>query len=131
MTDPRDLGGTWYGRYEGADGVQSNQFIARLSERDGALSGTISEPDDLGLEPVRRALVSGRRDGAGVAFVKQYDGEVLVHAVDYRGTVDPRGTEVRGDWSFADYAGSFAMTRERFDADELAEAVGDEAEVAR
>ncbi|MBB3693464.1 hypothetical protein [Sphingomonas sp. BK580] len=130
MSDPRDLGGTWYGRYEGG-GNRPNSFIARLTERGGRLSGTISEPDDLGLEPVRRALVSGRRDGAAVSFVKQYDGEVLVHAVDYRGTVDPRGTLVRGDWSFATYAGSFTMTRERFDADELAEGVGDEAEVAR
>lgn len=130
MSDPRDLGGTWYGRYEGGSG-RPNSFIARLTERGGQLSGTISEPDDLGLEPVRRALVSGRRVGAAVTFVKQYDGEVLVHAVDYRGTVDARGTVVRGDWSFAAYAGTFVMTRERFDADELDEAVGDEAEVAR
>ncbi|MGK6321504.1 hypothetical protein ACMGDM_00310 [Sphingomonas sp. DT-51] len=88
MTDPRDLGGTWHGRYEGG-GVLSNSFIARLRERDGQVSGTISGPDDLGWKAVRRAVVSGRRDGAAVTFVKQYDGEVLVHAVDYRGAFDP------------------------------------------
>lgn len=129
MTDPRDLGGTWYGRYEGAGGVLSNSFIARLRERDGQVNGTISEPDDLGWEAVRRAMVSGRRDGAAVTFVKQYDGEVLVHAVDYRGAVDPQGTEVRGDWSFAGYAGTFVMTRERFAAKDLADERLNEVEV--
>jgi hypothetical protein len=123
--DPRDLSGTWYGRYHGSDGVQTNSFIALLSETAGRVGGSISEPDDLGMEATRRASVDGRRVAAQLAFVKQYDGAVLLHAVHYIGTISDDGLEVRGSWSFDRYAGSFVMTRERFTRDALAAEEGE------
>lgn len=107
-----NLAGVWYGRYDGTTDVASNRFIALLTDDDGALGGSISEPDDLGSAALRRAFVRGRRGGRAVRFVKQYDGAILAHAVDYDGVVDETATVISGRWSFAAYAGTFVMERD-------------------
>lgn len=62
MNDPRDTTGVWYGRYFAtAWDVPENSFIAHLDEVDGAVDGTITEPDDTGDDEIRRAFVSGTR----------------------------------------------------------------------
>lgn len=113
-----DLSGPWYGSYRGV-GVASNRFVALLQDRHGALSGSISEPDDLGVAAIRHATVRGRREGAAVSFIKQYDGSVLAHSVVYLGIVDESGLMLKGTWSFAAYSGTFVMRRELFTAAEL------------
>lgn len=118
MDGAADLSGPWYGRYRG-DGVAPNRFVALLSEQAGALSGSVSEPDDLGVAAIRHAAVRGRREGSAVSFVKQYDGAVLAHAVSYLGVVDEAGTTLAGTWSFAQYSGTFVMERELFSDAEL------------
>ncbi|MBW4329430.1 hypothetical protein KY084_00870 [Stakelama sp. CBK3Z-3] len=122
MTDERDLTGIWYGSYSGA--AQRNAFIADLTELSGSVTGSITEPDDFHFGDLRRAIVSGARGGPTVAFVKQYDGAGLfAHAVDYIGQVNADGTEVTGTWSVdSTCRGRFSMRREKFAADELADA---------
>jgi len=125
MTDRRDVSGVWYGRFNGIGNVFPNRFIATLSEIDGAISGSTSEPDELGDAVTLRASVSGMRTGAIVSFVKQYDGAAhAAHSVDYRGEIDGDGNVVVGDWRFAHYSGRFVMQRERFDEELLAEERG-------
>lgn len=121
MARRHDLTGPWWGRYEGDAGVESNRFVALLTDSAGVIGGSVSEPDDLGLAPLRHAHVSGRRSDSAVRFVKQYDGAVLAHAVDYRGTLSEDGTRLAGTWFFARYRGTFVMEREIFAEEELAD----------
>ncbi len=121
MSDKRDLTGVWYGRYTGT--YEDNGFIALLNEQGGAVDGSVSERDPNGIVDIRRASVSGTRDGTAVRFVKQYDGSGgFDHAVFYSGMIDGDGTEVSGRWQIDRYnSGGFVMTRESFTAEELAE----------
>jgi hypothetical protein len=119
MSDQQDLSGVWYGRYSADHGHEDNGFIALLEELDGAVTGTITEPDtDIG--GIRRATVRGQRDGASLRFTKQYDGaHGWTHAVTYSGSVDADGTLVMGSWIVEGITGAFDMTREKFDAEAL------------
>ncbi len=120
MSDPHDLSGVWYGSYAADRDDQANSFIAVLEERHGALTGTITEPDDSGQVDVRRASVAGQRGGTTIAFVKQYDGRGgWNHAVHYTGQVDGEGTQVAGRWIVEGMTGSFTMQREKFSVEEL------------
>jgi len=123
MSDPRDTTGVWYGRYFAtAWDVPENSFIAHLEEAGGSVTGTITEPDDSGLADIRRAFVTGTRDGHLLNFNKQYDpAGPLAHSVAYRGRISDDGTEVTGEWRFSGYHGSFVMNREIFRAEELDE----------
>jgi hypothetical protein len=114
-----DVSGCWFGHYMGEG--EANRFIALIEEADGRVSGNISEPDDLGVSDLRRATVSGARTGSEVTFTKQYDGDVLAHAVEYAGVLDDSGVVVRGSWSFEGYSGTFLMEREIFNREELAD----------
>lgn len=120
MTDPHDLSGVWYGRYFSYSDDQENSFIALIEESGDAVTGTITEPDEIAGE-IRRAVMWGRRTGPTVAFTKQYAGR-WDHSVAYRGKVDEEGTHVTGTWSVDWVNGSFDMRREKFDIEELEEA---------
>jgi hypothetical protein len=125
MSDPQDLSGVWYGRYSADHGYEDNGFIALLEETGGAVTGTITEPDEAS-GSIRRASVTGQRDGSSLRFVKQYDGAGgWTHAVRYSGAVDADGTLVMGSWIVEGLSGAFDMTREKFDA----EALEDEEEI--
>lgn len=120
MSDPRDLSGIWYGSYAADREDQANSFIAVLEEMHGAVTGTITEPDDTGQTDLRRASVAGQRGGPTLRFLKQYDGRGgWDHAVHYTGQVDEAGTEVAGRWVVEGVTGSFTMHREKFSAEEL------------
>lgn len=122
MSDPRDLTGVWYGRYVSRSDTQDNGFIAVLEESGGAVSGSITEPDDGGggSGGIRRATVIGRRDGSTVQFLKQYQGSGgWFHGVRYGGRVDEEGTEVAGSWKVDWVTGSFTMQREKFSSEAL------------
>lgn len=122
MSDPTDLSGVWYGRYNSA--YEENSFIALLEEGEDGFSGTISEPGCLGEEDTRRAVVAGMRTGLRVRFVKQYRAP-WDHAVHYSGEVDAEGTTIAGQWLVYGVHGSFVMQRDMF----AAEAIDDEEEV--
>jgi len=121
VSEARDLTGVWYGRYEAIGVVEVNSFIARLDDVGGAVTGMISEPHGVDGAAIRRAFVDGRRTGAQVDFVKQYDGEVFAHAVRYSGLIDDDATEIVGCWSIVRHNGTFVMRREKFSREELGE----------
>lgn len=119
MSDPQDLSGVWYGRYSADHGHEDNGFIALLEELNGAVTGTITEPDAQS-GGIRRATVHGQRDGASLRFSKRYDGtHGWTHRVAYSGSVDADGTLVMGSWIVEGLTGAFDMTREKFDAEAL------------
>jgi hypothetical protein len=119
MSDPRDLTGVWYGRYSADHGEEDNGFIALLEETGGTVTGTITEPDEES-GSIRRATLTGQRDGASLRFTKQYDGSGgWTHSVRYSGMVDADGTLVMGSWIVFGLTGAFDMTREKFDAEAL------------
>jgi hypothetical protein len=122
--DRQDLGGVWYGHWNAEQAeVEPNRFIALLDEQNGAITGTITEPDSEEADGVLRALVGGERSGSSVAWVKQYDGSGrLAHAVRYAGAVNGDATEIRGRWQLEGFSGGFTMTRETFSEAELEEA---------
>ena len=120
MTDKQDLTGVWYGRYDADVWDETNGFIALLDEVGGALTGVITERDTGGTVDVRRALVSGHRDGNAVAFIKQYDGTGgHSHAIDYSGQIDAEGLEMTGIWWQSFSRGRFVMEREKFSEEAL------------
>lgn len=123
MAREQDLGGVWYGRWDATHrDVSPNRFIAHLSDDAGQLGGTISEPDLVGITDIVTSSISGSRSGTIVRWTKQYDGSGrLAHAVHYVGSVNDDATQIRGDWRFEQYSGSFTMERELFDAAELEE----------
>ena len=112
--DPRNIGGIWYGRYDAQGFPETNSFVAHLDDDNGAISGTITEPDTRGDHGVRRAFVSGNRSGTELRFVKQYDGGALAHAVRYAGEIDADATEISGLWVIVRHHGIFTMRREKF-----------------
>lgn len=120
MPDKRDVTGVWYGRYDAELWDEENGFIAVLEEVRGAVSGVITERDTHGRPGLRRAVVSGTRDGATVRWVKQYDGTGgHTHAINYAGQIDAEGTEVTGIWRQRIGRGRFVMEREKFTETEL------------
>jgi len=118
--DQQDVTGVWYGRYEADQWDETNGFIAVLEELAGAVTGVITERDSDGSGRIRRALVSGHRDGATLIFIKQYDGTGgHDHALDYAGRIDAEGLEVTGKWAQLISSGNFTMEREKFTEDAL------------
>ncbi|RYE01545.1 MAG: hypothetical protein EOP61_10945 [Sphingomonadales bacterium] len=118
MNDPLDLTGVWYGRYTGSAEPQDNSFIGLIEEAGGAIGGAITEPDPEGGGGIRRAMISGRRTGQALYFVKQYTGR-WTHSVRYAGRIDGEGTLVNGTWNLDGLVGNFEMQREQFDAEVL------------
>jgi hypothetical protein len=57
------------------------------------------------------AVVSGRRRGFDVTFLKSYDGTGgYDHSVAYEGRLSPDGMEIEGRWSiWGSWSGTFLM----------------------
>jgi hypothetical protein len=114
------------GRYAYAQGA-AVPFLARIEDAEGALSGSIIEPNTMGLSSDSlEAILSGSRHGNAVDFTKAYDGASdAAHAVDYVGQLSGDGNRITGVWSLADADGTFEMHREAV----WEEVEGQEAEV--
>jgi hypothetical protein len=117
------------GSYSYPWGEASVPFLARIEDRDGALSGTIIEPNTMGTSSDSlEAILSGSRHGSAVDFTKAYDGASdAAHAVDYVGRLSGDGNSISGVWSLQDLDGTFEMYREAVWEEE----VGKEASVVR
>jgi len=128
MSKRLNLSGLWMGSYAYAFGG-AVPFLAKIEDRDGALSGTIIEPNTMGdSSDSLEAILQGSRHGSAVDFTKAYDGASdAAHAVDYVRRLSGDGASVSGVWSLADADGSFEMHREAV----WEEAEGREAEVVR
>ena len=127
---PLNLSGLWMGRYSYPGGSgPTTPFLARIEDNDGALSGTIIEPNLMGpSSDSLEAVLSGSRTGSAVDFTKVYDGASdAAHAVDYVGRVSADGNIVTGVWSLEAQDGSFEMYREAV----WEEQAGKEAEVVQ
>ena len=116
MNNPADnLSGFWVGRYAYDGGFgKPVSFLANVKDDGGALSGTISEPNQMGVSSDElHAIISGSREGSDIFFVKAYDGASdAAHRVDYAGMVNAQGTEISGHWILSGTSGTFTMTRE-------------------
>jgi hypothetical protein len=112
---PPNLSGLWLGSfaYPGGEGP-TTPFLASLTDDEGALRGTIVEPNTIGRSSDQlEAVLSGSRSGGSVDFTKLYDGESdAAHAVDYVGRLSPDGNSITGVWSLGAMDGSFEMYRE-------------------
>jgi hypothetical protein len=121
-----NISGLWMGRYSYPFGG-SVPFLASIADAEGALSGTIIEPNTMGPSGGSlEAILSGSRHGGAIDFTKAYDGASdAAHAVDYVGRLSGDGNSITGVWSLADADGAFEMHREASweEAEELEAAV--------
>ena len=128
---PPDISGLWMGHYDYPSPQMGSPtpFLARIDDFDGALSGTIIEPNTIGpSSDSLEAILSGSRTGNSVDFTKVYDGASdAAHAVDYVGRLSGDGNTITGVWSLAEFDGSFEMHREAV----WEERAGKEAEVIK
>ncbi len=113
--DPLDMTGLWHGtfaypHYQGP----TTPFVARIEDSGGAITGTIMEPNTMGLSTDElEAFLRGMRQGQAVDFTKTYDGSSdAAHAVDYVGRLSNDGNSVTGVWSLKDMDGTFEMHRD-------------------
>jgi hypothetical protein len=93
-----DLSGRWCGIFDYPSELPATAFTADLRDAAGVLTGMVEEPDILRSGHIAiRALISGRRDGAPVRFVKYYEvSDSGYDSVDYAGTVAADGDEISG-----------------------------------
>lgn len=110
---PQNLTGIWHGLYSYLDGRPTVSFVATLIEAGAAVSGTTHESSD-GPGATLYATLSGRRQGASVAFLKTYNraGARYFSAIAYQGMLSGDGTEIEGGWLIpGDSRGKFLMIR--------------------
>ncbi len=130
MAKPLNISGLWMGSFAYPGGLgPTTPFLAKIEDHDGALSGSIVEPNTIGPSSDHlEAVLSGSRQGSSVDFTKVYDGASdAAHAVDYVGRLSADGNTISGVWSLEDMDGSFEMHREAV----WEEKAGEEAEVVR
>ena len=130
MPGPVNISGLWMGSFSYPSGFgPRTPFLAKIEDEDGALAGSIVEPNLTGhLSDTLEAVIRGSRSGSAVDFIKAYDGASdLAHSVDYVGRLSGDGNSITGTWSLADLDGSFEMHREAV----WEEKAGEEAEVVR
>ena len=130
MAGAANISGLWMGSYSYPGGIgPTTPFLAKIEDHDGALSGSIVEPNLQGhLSDSLDAVIRGTRQGTAVDFTKVYDGASdYAHAIDYVGRLSGDGNTIRGVWSLADLDGSFEMHREAV----WEEKAGEKAEVVQ
>lgn len=124
-----DLTGRWTGVYFYPLDAESNPFDtlpptpfdAEIIDRQGVLTGAITEPDTLAPEPTEvltARLIGSHLDGE-VAFTKHPDSAGAVfgdfdipHAIEYLGLLSPDANSIAGEWHIlGDWSGAFRMQR--------------------
>lgn len=110
-----DLTGEWTGIYSYPALYPPNTFEASIRDAGGHITGVIHQPGEV-IEPPgihQHAVIEGRREGSTVRWVKIYDdlGRATPH---YRGTIQPGGDEIEGEWHIpGNWSGNFMMMRRR------------------
>ena len=108
------LTGVWNGLFSYTHLLEPTSFVAILIEQGARFSGTTREPCIRGpaLGGLLYATIEGHRDGAGVFFIKTYDGTGgWTHSVTYEGRLNSDGTEIEGRWTTSGWSGKFLMLR--------------------
>lgn len=113
--DAASLTGLWHGFFNYPKALDPGFFEAMLVETGEWLGGSISELGTVGPEAgvTLFAVVSGRRRGFDVTFLKSYDGSGgYDHSVAYEGRLSADGLEIEGRWSiWGSWSGTFLMVR--------------------
>ncbi|WP_448501311.1 hypothetical protein [Sphingomonas sp.] len=108
------LTGEWTGIFSYPHSLPSTAFEAVLTDRDGVLAGTVSEPDLYGPGNVI-AAIEGTRDGNAVRFGKYYPAGAEDDGYDmvaYSGLLSQDGNEISGHWDIpGEWSGGFIMIR--------------------
>ena len=119
MASYSDMNGIWSGRYEYSGRGEAVKFTAWFDDQNGALSGTILEPNTFAASTAEdlQASISGTRTGLEIEFTKTYDEGSGAHTQQliYSGSADKAFTLLRGTWTFPDgpmfNKGIFEMSR--------------------
>lgn len=113
--DPLDMTGLWHGTYVYPRFAgPTTPFVANIQDVDGRLSGSIMEPNLVGVSSEElEAVIAGSRQGRAVDFIKTYDGKSdASNSVDYVGQLASDGNSVTGVWSYESWDGTFEMHRD-------------------
>ena len=108
------LTGLWNGLFSYPHLLEPTSFVAILIEQGARFGGTTHEPCIRGpnLGGLLYATIEGHREGAGVSFIKTYDGTGgWTHSVTYEGRLNGDGTEIEGRWKTSGWSGKFLMLR--------------------
>ena len=108
------LTGLWNGLFSYPHLFEPTSFVAILIEQGARFSGTTREPCIRGpaLGGLLYATIEGHREGAGVSFIKTYDGTGgWTHSVTYEGLLNGDATEIEGRWKTSGWSGKFLMLR--------------------
>lgn len=110
-----DLTGEWSGIYNYPRLYPPNNFEASIRDAGGIITGVIRQPGEV-MEPpsiVQHSVIEGCRNGSEVRWVKIYD-DLTRATPHYRGTIQPGGDEIEGDWHIpGNWGGTFMMVRAR------------------
>ncbi len=109
------LTGEWSGIYGYSGNIEKNvNFFARLRDKEGNISGDISEPNESGvLADFLYAHINGHHNGQMIQFTKTYDGSGdFAHSVFYDGLIENDGHLITGSWKIDILTGWFKMVRE-------------------
>ena len=116
---PADLSGRWLGTYYRPAHDRyyrpSVRFVIEMRCRDGAIWGTVAEPNTFGDGSSDKlfADIRGTFVGRRLSFTKQYDGTAGVsHSLQYNGEYSPSTDSVAGTWFVSpSWYGRFEMHR--------------------
>lgn len=116
MAGKDDLSGGWDGTFFYPDVPEAGPvtpFLATITDRGGALSGTVIEPHEY-RDGTAHATLVGQRIGRSVHFAKDYHdaGWEYSRTVVYDGTLSDDGEMITGEWSIEHWRGAFEMTRQ-------------------
>ena len=117
-----NLTGRWTGIYfypvdpawNANDNLPATPFTAELTDLAGSVTGTTTEPDNLGPpgSPPIPATLEGHHLNGELTFTKFPDGGGQTHSIDYIGTISGDGNSVSGRWIIhGDWSGTFQMQR--------------------
>ena len=113
-----DLTGDWTGIYSYPALLPPNTFEASIRDSGGRITGVIHQPGEI-IEPPgthQHAVIEGSREGSAVRWVKIYD-DLSRATPHYRGTIQPGGDEIEGQWHIpGNWSGTFMMMRRRKEA---------------
>lgn len=111
-----DLSGFWIGHYSyEADGPESVDFDAEITQAQTVLTGVITEPNSF--VPSGGQLLTATLTGAVsdniLTFIKVYTEDVPDQTpIIYNGVLSSDQNEIEGTWNIESHKGTFSMRRD-------------------
>lgn len=114
MQEANDVKGMWEGSFQYSSSLDVGEFHfkARLTSKDGAVSGIIIE-DHMTASGDVKSKVEGVVEGNALRFTKQYleASHEYKSAVEYEGELSASGNVISGTWKLPHDSGTFTMKR--------------------